>query len=289
MLKKLAIYLVLAMGLMSCEEVLTDISSDNPPHLLSVESFFSDSLEVQQVKLSWSGDYFADGFAAGTGAKVEIFEKYSGIQVAVLQEDSNSLGTYRTTSAIKGNPGTVYQLRIEIDKTMYLAEDSLAKVATLDRISVGENPFMPSINSIYMDAVDPSSEDNYYMWKIYFDNVLFEDYKNVPFSDDRFISDSIQNISIYNDPFETKDQKISGKTDTINIRVRQLGISSAAYEFMVGVNAILNKGGMFDSPMAQVPSNVWRVDENMNPIEMQAGFFMCTGVSERSIDYFEEN
>lgn len=288
MLKKISIYLILAMCLMSCEEVLDDVSAGDPPHLLSVESFFSDSLEIQQVKLSWSGDYFAEAFSAGTGAKVSIYEKYSGILVADLQEDSSAIGTYKTSAAIKGVPGTVYQLRVTIEGTNYIAEDSLSHVAKLDRISVAENSFMPSVNSLYMDAVDPINEVNFYMWNIYFDGIMLDDYKNVPFSDDRLISDSIKNISIFDDSFEAKDQKITDKKDTINIRVRQLGISNAAYEYMVGLNAILNKGGMFDSPMAQVQSNVWRVDGNMKPVEMQTGFFMCTGVSEQSIDYFQE-
>lgn len=288
MFQKIAIYLILAMGLMSCEEVLNDISTGEPPHLLSVECFFSDSLEVQSVKLSWSGDYFADSFASGSNAKVEIYEKYSGILVAELHEDSTATGTYRTGAALKGIPGTVYQLRVAIDGTTYIAEDSLAKVVKIDRVSVGENSFMPTVNSLYMDAIDPSGEKNFYMWHIFFDGVLHNDYKSVPFSDDRLINDTIKNISIYDDPLESKNQKITDKNDTVNIRIRQMGISEAGFEFMTGLNAILNKGGMFDSPMAQVVSNVWRVDENMQPVEMQTGFFMCTGVSEIELNYFEE-
>ncbi len=285
---KYIIFLISIIGFVSCEEVLEDIKTDESITLLTVEGFFSDKLETQNVRLSWSGDYFDESFAAVSGAKISIHEKYTGMLVSDFIEDSNDIGIYHTPHEVAGVPGSVYQLIIDIKGVLYVAEDSLAKVSSIDRLSIEANPFMPTINSLNIDAVDPKDEVNFYTWNICFDGVLLDDYSNKPFSDDRLLSDSVQNISIYDDNFEGDDNKISGIEDTVNIRVRQMGISKSGYEFMIGMNAILNKGGMFDSPMAQVQSNVWRVDENMKKLEMQTGFYFICGVSDIEMNYFEK-
>lgn len=290
---KIILYILLALGAISCEEILSDIKTDQSATLLTVEGVFTDSLEVQKLRLSWSGDYFADAFSVGTGAKVSLYEKHSGIFVADYFESTDTLGYYSSMLPVAGIPGTVYQLRISINGANYVAEDSLASVTPILRISIEPHPLEKQIkkklNTIWIDGTDPQDETNFYMWNISFDGVLLNDYSNIPFADDRMISDSIKNLIIYMDSFDDEDRYISDITDTVNVHVRQMGISKQAWEFVDGMAAILNKGGMFDSPMAQVKSNVWKLDDNMKYVEMQTGFYMCAGVSDIEIDFFEKN
>lgn len=289
MIRKIYILILAAAWLTSCQTVLDDMDLGETPDLITVDGVFTDSAMVHTFKLSKTRDYFGkEEFVPITGAEVTITDLTTGQLVGKLNESAEIPGSYQTEADKQGIAGHAYRLDISAGENRYQAIDTLFAVNDIDGLYIDPFEFYTEWNALYLDATDPADETNFYFWKLYFNDEEFADYKNVPFAEDKFIESEIKHIMLYFDDLDDNRDHITTVEDSVVIRVQQFGISREGYDFIYSLWELLNKGSMFDSPMAQVKTNVWRLDANGQPIEKQTGFFMTAGIDEKSMVYKPE-
>jgi len=265
---------------------MDDMDLGETPDLISIDGLFTDSAMVHTFRLTKTRDYFGKGeFAAVSGAEVTITDLATGEIVSKLDEDADALGTYHTAPDAKGTVGHAYQLDIVDGQNRYRAVDTLFGVSPIVDLYIDPFSFYEDWNALYLDGYDPADETNFYMWRIYFNDELYDDYKNVPYAEDKFINTKIEHIMLYYDDVDGGRDHITNVEDSSVVRVQQLAISREGYNFVLSLAELLDNGGMFDSPMAQVKTNVWRIDEKGKQVEKQTGFFMLGGIDEKTIVY----
>jgi hypothetical protein len=280
------IYIILAVSLASCETVMDDIDLGETPDLATVEGLLTDSAMQHSVRLTRTRDYFSEeAYPVISNATVTITDLTTGQVLSTLTEDENEPGLYLTTPDVKGIIGHAYQLDVETEDASYRAIDTLFPVSNLDEVYVDPFDFNKEWNALYIDSYDPP-EVNYYTWRIYFNGVLFDDYANVPFADDVFLADTIRHIMLYFDDLEGSNPRDFLTTpDSVEIKVQQMSMSKDAFIFHQTIYSLLNKGSMFDSPMANVVSNFYKLDNKGDESESQTGLFMTSAMSEKTILY----
>lgn len=287
------IYIILAISLASCETVMDDIDLGETPDLASVQGMLIDSAMQHSFRLTRTRPYFSDdAYPVISNATVTITDLTTGEVLSTLTEDEKEPGLYLTAPNVKGTVGHAYQLDVETEDASYRAIDTLFPVSDLDEVFVAPFFFSPnqSWNALFIDSYDPP-ETNYYTWRIYFNGVLYDDFADIQFADDRYIADSVKSFMIHFDQFEDGDalqepvKDYITTVDSAHITVQQLSISKEAFVFHQTLSALLNKGSMFDSPMANVTTNFYKLDDNGEIGEAQTGLFMTSAMSEKSIVY----
>lgn len=288
MLKHIYIYIIFAVLLASCETVMDDIDLGEMPDLATVEGMLTDSAMQHSVRLSRTREYFSDDdYPVISNATVTITDLTTGVVLSTLTEDKDEPGLYHTAPDVKGIVGHAYQLDVETEDASYRAIDTLFPVSTLDEVYVDPFDFNKDWNALFIDSYDPP-ETNYYTWRLYFNDVLFDDFTFMPFSDDKYLADTIRHIMLFYDEFEGENNEtvirdFMTTADSVHIKVQQLSISKDAFLFHQTINSLLNKGSMFDSPMANVVSNFYKLNDDGGKGESQTGLFMTSAMSEKSI------
>jgi hypothetical protein len=286
-MKKILLYAAIAASAFSCQDVLDDMDLGEAPNLLVVEGTFTDIPSEHTIKLSWTGSYFNKApFNTAAGASLSIYDNETGTLICALSEKEP--GLYVTPANASGVIGRNYRLEIELGGQMYHAIDYLAPGGKLDSAEIGPNDWDKTLNSIYLYGYNPQDQENYYFWMLYFNGVPYEDYSVLPFTDHLFLSDTIKRVEIYGDSRFADRMFITNIGDTVNVKVQQYGLSQSAFKFHTGLRSILTKGGMFDSPMVQVPTNIYKLGPDGKPAEYQAGFFKTSTLQEYQLSFFSE-
>jgi len=259
--------LVLALGTMSCQKVISiDLNQTNPQ--LVTEGIVTDQQGPYTVTLSMSGDYFEPSlnFPPVTNAFVSIADDLGRIDT--LREATS--GSYHSSST-RGIPGRTYFLRVVVSGKEYDAISSMPQKVNIDTLIAlkrierdGDKGY-----DLYIIFRDPPEPGNYYRMNLRV---------SIPLP-----PDSIDGLRyhLYN------DKLTNGNEASVRIRMRPhfnpgdtvwvdlLSIDKSAYDYFNTLNDILTSDR---SPTSLAPAN-----PNTNLTNGSLGYFGAWTVDSKLI------
>lgn len=236
---------------------------------LVVQGSITTELKAHQVSLTKSADYFSNEPALRvTGASVSISD---GENTFDLHEVSD--GLYETDT-IAGEPGKTYTLNISTGGESYEASCYLNYCPPIDSINFGyydlsEYDIVDSSAHVLLNALEPPTPGNYYMWNVYKNGKLETDTINEAyFSDDLFINGAyMENVEVgWVRKVETGD----------TITLEMLAITKEYYDYISQVLTVTDWNmGPFGGPPANPNGNIMEVNPDDNNNNDPLGFFLA--------------
>jgi hypothetical protein len=260
--------LILLIAVTACTEPF-DTELDSGYTRLVVQGSISNELKAHQVILTKSADYFSNTPAPKvTGAIVSISD---GENIYDLTEISD--GLYET-NPITGVPGKTYTLSINTEGDDYEASCYLNFCPPIDSIHFGyydlsDYDIIDSSASVLLNAQEPETPDNYYMWNVYRNGVLETDTLNdYIFADDEFINGN------YMVDIEVGWMRKAEVGDTIDLEM--LSITEEYYNYLYQVLSVTDWDmGPFGGPPANPTGNIKELIDDGNKNNDPLGFFLA--------------
>ena len=247
-MKKILILILSSTMLFSCREVIEFDLNESEEQILVVEGTITNELKEHTVKLSLSGKFYGEvALGKVEGAVVSISD---GTTIFDLTEKEP--GIYKT-DVVQGIVGNTYTLTIDYDGKTYTSEAKMKFSPKIDALVIGPS-IIPGREdewySILIFTVEPKGLGDHYRWNVYINGVSQSDtLGDYQFSNDDFVDgDTLK-------PFLLQPNLEAVIGDTI--RVEQIAISKEAYDIYLASNLeTVWRGGIFDAPPANVPSNI---------------------------------
>lgn len=268
MKKNIYLYLLLTITIFACTESF-DADLDSSFSRLVVQGSISDTRKPHQVFLSKSADYFSNKPAPKvTGAIVSISDGVNTFDLIEVED-----GVYETDS-MAGEPGKTYTLTIDVDGDLFEASCFLNECPPIDSINFGyydlsAYDIVDSSVMVLLNAQEPNTPGNYYMWNAYRNGILETDTLNENyFSDDEFINGNY----MYN--VEVAWIRVADVGDTIDLEM--LSITKEYTDYLTQVMSVTDWNmGPFGGPPANPQGNIKEVFENDNKNDDPLGFFIA--------------
>lgn len=265
-MKKLFIYILPLLLLLSCSEKIDfDLNKEDNIRLV-VEAFFTTEAKKHRVILTQTSSYFANQTPkAEEGAKVEITDGTKIIPFTEIEP-----GIYETVSIDSGIVGYTYTLNIERSNgEKYTASSTITPVTPVDSVTYDFNPAYGEKGEyvLYLWAQESPGEGDFYQWDVYLDSSLHNgSLENMVFSSDDFVDGAyIPGLELYY--FAPEDLT----NDTSEVKVDMLSIPRNYYEFLIAASLeTVWNGGPFDGPPANIKGNL---------SNGALGFFLASDVS----------
>ncbi|HAF30593.1 MAG TPA: hypothetical protein DCG75_16250 [Bacteroidales bacterium] len=236
---------------------------------LVIQGSINNELKPHQVSLTKSADYFSNTPATRvTGAEVSISD---GENTFDLHEVS--AGLYETDT-IAGETGKTYTLTIISEGKTYTSSCYLNYCPPMDSINFGyydlsAYDIIDSSAYILLNALEPPTPNNFYMWNVYRNGILETDTINeVYFSDDMFINGHyMYNVEIgWVRKVEVADI----------ITLEMLSITNEYYNYIYQILSVTDWNmGPFGGPPANPNGNIIEVNDNDNNNDDPLGFFLA--------------
>lgn len=262
------LYLLFLLSVFSaCTEDINFDLKDESNNRLVVDGSITTEAKAHQVKLSRTTEYYYNKKAPTvSGATVVIS---SGNDIFPLSEKES--GVYETASNVAGQIGKTYTLDIVVDGQKYQAKSKINRVATIDSITYqyqesngrGGGPGSGGgmrgkpVYKLFFFGLEPVSAvdslHDYYKWEYYIDGKLESDtLREQTFVDDNEVDGNyIHDWDVY-----TIDASKIVKNESV-ITLKMYSIPKEYFEFYLSTMLETSwKGGIFDGPPANVPSNI---------------------------------
>lgn len=202
-LKKYVTIAVAMFTIASCTERM-DIELDSIPPKIIVYGYITTDTMAHMVRITQTADYFSN-IAPQTisGATLSITD---GVNVFPLTESATEPGNYYTQPDVFGELGKTYTLTAE--NVTILGDDvaySLTAESEIPALDADyQTKYLDSINVLYNTqwdgwyvngwANEPEDQKNFYMFKVYINDVLYSDsLNNIIISDDKLINGTSTN------------------------------------------------------------------------------------------------
>lgn len=232
------------------ERIDLDLNNEDFQRVV-VDGTFTNQAKAHEVKLTLTSDYFKNEAAEpATGAEVTITD---GVTTFQLTEETP--GIYRTEPTVAGEIGKTYTLEVKYGEDTYTASHYLDTVSQIDSILplpyIDEFTNQPEEGwwSLYLFTQELPGLGNHYMWNIWQNGEPQTDtLRQVQFVQDELVDGNyIEWWQFYDLKAEPGDQ----------IYVEQMAISKEIFDGFIAVMLETDwRGGIFDSPPANVPTNV---------------------------------
>ena len=255
------IYITIAIILSTACTENFDVELDSTHIRLVVQGSINNELKAHQVSLTKSADYFSNSPAPKvTGATVSISDGEGN--TFDLTEISD--GLYETDT-IAGEIGKTYTLTINSEGETYTASCNLNFCAPIDSINFGYYDFsewyeeeevdslgriIETYVSILLNAQEPESPGDYYLWNVYKNGKLESDtLYEVYFSDDVFVNGNyLYDVYVQN----IKEVSIG---DTITLEMQAITDEYYNYIYQLLTETVWNMGPL-DGPPANPTGNI---------------------------------
>lgn len=227
-----------------------DIDLEEGDRRLVVDAWFTSNPQVHEIRLTQTSDYFSQEAAPlVSGASVSIT---GGGDVWAFNEVEP--GLYQSAPNAHAKLGHTYTLDITYDGQNYQASDYCDTVPNLDQMALWyEDDGDDQWYNILIWTTELAGYGHWYCWRVLHNGEYMKDtLSEIYFDSDEYLGDGLT-FEAY--PIEWVDANDVVSGDTITLE--QHNISKQTYD---AFNAILTetewKGGIFDSPPANVPSNI---------------------------------
>lgn len=240
---------LLALFTTSCtERIDLDLNNDDNVRLV-VEGWITNQEKAHLVQLTTTTSYFENQAAPRvSGAIVSITD---GTNIYPLAEQEP--GMYYTAANVSGDIGKTYTLNVDWKDEPYAASAYLDTVSAIDSVAYeywedDEDPLENGYD-LFLYTQELPGQGDHYMWRIFKNGVSIRDTLNqVVFVEDDFVDGNY--IGGWN--FEYIDAEVGD-----NIVIEQLAISAEANEIFLAIMLETDwRGGPFDTPPSNVPSNI---------------------------------
>lgn len=261
------VYIIFAaLAMLSCNEMEEEISwkLDDYPDKLNVDGTIVNSPRHQTIMLTLTTDYFNTGQPpAVSGATVMVT---SGSQVYTYSESNSRPGLYISDEAFTGEPTKTYVLDIHLETPVsgfsdYSATTLMPRGIELDTIlcEVYEMPILDiqedeedvdsTILGIYYFGYEPVDEENYYLARIFSNEVpLQKTAKEILTFNDEFSNGNYNDFILYVDNVMPDDF----------IRFCIISVEKKFYDYINDLKMIDESGNAFSmsGPPANATGNI---------------------------------
>lgn len=244
-MKQLIIFIIIILGVTSCEDVIEVDLNTAAPRLVveaSINWQKGTTGNEQRIKLSLTAPFFSETIQPANNAEVYIT---NSANEQFIFNELNNTGIYITNNFIPVINET-YILTIIYEGEVYTATETLKSVVSIDSVEQNNNGgFSGEETELKAFFHDPADEENYY---------FFEFISDIP---------AIPSLEVYNDEFTNGNTMFGFYTeedlsagDEVTIRIH--GTSERFYNFMFILLQQLSEdgGGPFETQPATVRGNV---------------------------------
>lgn len=265
MMKKILILLCFVGMFTACEDVVEVDLKEAQPRLVVdaiLEWKKGKNGANQTIKLSRTRGFFEGESNPVSGAIISV-SNASGMEFTF--DERASSGEY-VTNNFQPELNQLYSLRIELDGSVYTAEETLKSVVPLDYIEqINNGGFSGEDIELKAFYTDPEGLRNYYAFKFYAPFLAFPEFDVF---DDEF-NDGNQIFGIF-----SEEDLESGMDVTIQL----YGISEQYYDFLEILLAQAGSaGGPFETQPATVRGNIKNENDSE---ELIFGYFGLSEVDE---------
>ena len=282
-LKNILICTMAFTGMVSCnteleEEISWDL--DEQPDMLVVEGTITNEQKRHIVFLSLTGPYFStDAPRPVQGAEITVDD---GDILYKFSENETNRGNYISDSSFAGETGKKYTLRIMLStpvngRAEYTAETVMPEGLTIDTIiceiyrmpeiilGIGDDEIDSTILSIYYEGKEPEHPDNYYLGRIFRNDVPWQ----------ATVGDYLRFTDDYNNG-NSADYILFAKNvvaqDTIRFNISSVG--KDYYDYIGSIQQMDQSGNAYN--MSGPPANA------IGNINNALGFFYACFISEKT-------
>lgn len=254
--------LFLLATLHSCTERI-DIPLDSTDTKVIVYGSLTTDTVAHKIRITQTADYYSNRPPqAISGAVLSITD---GVNVFPLAESNSEPGVYYTDPNVYGVTGKTYTLNAS-NVSLAGGSDVLELTAQSVIPDLAENyqsEYLDSINVLYNDqwegwyvngwANEPADQKNYYMFKVYINDVLYSDsLNNIVISDDKLINgNSTNGAALYF--IEDKDTLKAGYKVTLELCIINEDHFRFMYEAQVSSQPQIP---LFSAPPANARTNI---------------------------------
>ncbi|WP_229248353.1 DUF4249 domain-containing protein [Dyadobacter sandarakinus] len=283
-LRSMAGLLILTAGLTSCEDVI-DLETQSGPEQLVVDAWINNLPGRQTIRLTWSAAYFNNSAPKPVlGASVIVTDNL-GKQFVFT--DSAQTGNYTWGSTpldTLGHIGRTYRLEVKNANDTYTATSELKRVPAIDSLVYRHEklPFTPDdgpregfVAQFYARDF-PGAGDTYWIKPIINGKAVVNKAVNISIAYDAAFSagapsDGLIFILPLRESITTDSLYSAGQAVGVEIH----SITNKAFEYLKLVREQASNGGLFATPIANIPSNV--VNQNSSG-EKALGLFSASAV-----------
>lgn len=234
----------------SCTKEI-DVELDEGDRRLVIDAWFTTETKTHEIRLTQTADYFSNEPAPlVSGASVQIS---GGGDVWPFTEVSP--GVYQSGPTAHAKNFTDYTLRVAYEGEVYEATDHCDTVPALEQIALWYNEDIEygSWYDILIWTTELQGYGHWYCWRVLKNGEYMKDtLSEIYFDNDEYLGDGL-----YFEAFPIEWFRESEVSSGDIITLEQHNISEKTYR---AFEAILTetewKGGLFDSPPANIPSNV---------------------------------
>lgn len=248
-MKKITIYILAIFFISSCTEPIELDLNKGDNLKLVVNALIDNSSRSQYVELSLTSDYY-DESSGGIVNDADVTVSDNTTNYA-LQHQSN--GRYLLPENFRGKIGHNYTLTISYKNEIYTASHYMDTVAQFDdayaTYFLKEEDDSLTIYDFFIDVQEPEGKGDYYLFNTYkkgsipFLDISYVGYYSDEFYDGNYIEDTYVTEGRYNPGDEAILQMYS--------------LSQEAHDYLLAITDQTEyRGGLFDTPPANVPTNI---------------------------------
>jgi hypothetical protein len=267
-MKKYIFLLLLSTTILSCREVIElDLPQQDPK--LVVEATLNNTSGPQEVRLSLTTDYFSEAELPPVEDARVIISDDTGLSDTLRQ---SAPGLY-LSNHISGEIGRTYTLHIDWNGNRYQSVGSLLEEAVIDSLNYrflpGNQIFEEGYYIFFFGRVPPH-QTNYFRFKVYRNDSLYNGRTDLLVQDDQFLPDTLENIR-FNYPFSPND----------TVKLEMYTLNREMYQYYLELITLLyNDGGLFSPPPQNPASNVRNLTEPDNP---PLGYFQVAPITSDTV------
>lgn len=283
------LFIILAIGLVSCEDVI-QVDLDQGTPFVVVDAFLNDLPTAQKIRITQSSPYFDNNPAKGvSGAIVTITDGFGRSFNFVDQDNGDYLYTPNSADSVPfAIIGNYYKLDIRYNDESYTSEAILNRTAPIDSAFAtyveADFPDSQGKSTGYMidlKSIDPQGEGDTYWFKVYRNDTLLNRPSNINLAYDAAFGPGSDNLQFI-------PPIIFGLTPRYyqpgeKARVEIHSISPLTYQWLLEAQSQMTNGGLFATPPFNVRSNI--VNSSTDKTKTAVGWFDISAVSVAEINF----
>lgn len=258
-MKKIYYFLlpIIVVTLNSCEKTII-IDSHQSAASVVIEGLITNQPGGQHIKISKTSDFYQNGVTERVTNAIVMVHDNLGIETKFIHNPTGTedkTGYYYASAGFSGEIGRTYTLSVQIGNELYMAEDKLLPVTTIDSLSyrVNEDEVEdPKIEGKFYELLaymkEPQETKDYYLFKFYRNDSITYYLRNsdIYFTDDTGIGEDIDGIP---------SPVYFAVNDKARMEIHSLSRNAFLY-YNDLFNLINNDGGMISPPPTNPRTNL---------------------------------
>lgn len=227
----------------ACEEPI-ELDLEQGEAVVVIDGWVTDAPGPYDIKITQSVTFTSELAPPPVSGAVVTLSDDAGFSEQLFEAEP---GIYRTTNA-QGEIGRTYNLRVDVAGQTYEAESYLPRINDIDTLIVIEEDSSYILGEgkyILMVAQEAPGVGDFYQFRFFKNDSLYDGLFDYFFSDDRFVDGQ---LAMFQYPYKVESE------DTIIVEVRSITVE--AYDFLFTMLQQAGGGGPFGAPPANLVGNI---------------------------------